>query len=72
LHTTKITNALWRTLIVTHRYFGIAVGLLMATWFVSGIVMMYVGFPQSAGSAGCVVCRRSLGPTARQPVRGLE
>jgi uncharacterized iron-regulated membrane protein len=47
---TKITNGLWRTLIITHRYLGVAVGLLMATWFISGIVMMYVGFPQPAGS----------------------
>jgi uncharacterized iron-regulated membrane protein len=46
----KIMNGLWRTLIITHRYLGIAVGLLMATWFVSGIVMMYVDFPQPAGS----------------------
>jgi uncharacterized iron-regulated membrane protein len=47
---TKITNGLWRTLIIAHRYLGVAVGLLMATWFISGIVMMYVGFPQPAGS----------------------
>ena len=37
---------LWRALVVLHRYLGIAVGLLMALWFVSGIVMMYVGFPR--------------------------
>jgi uncharacterized iron-regulated membrane protein len=40
----------WRTLVILHRYLGIAVGLLMLTWFLSGIVMMYVGFPQPAGS----------------------
>src|SRR5215467_12598113 len=37
---------LWRALVVLHRYLGVAVGLLMALWFVSGIVMMYVGFPR--------------------------
>jgi hypothetical protein len=47
---TKIAKALWRTLIIAHRYLGVVLGLLMAIWFVSGIVMMYVGFPQPAGS----------------------
>jgi uncharacterized iron-regulated membrane protein len=37
---------LWRALVVLHRYLGVAIGLLMAVWFVSGIVMMYVGFPR--------------------------
>jgi len=41
-----LANGLWRALVVLHRYLGVAVGLLMAVWFVSGIVMMYVGFPR--------------------------
>jgi uncharacterized iron-regulated membrane protein len=41
-----MANGLWRALVILHRYLGIAVGLLMAVWFVSGIVMMYVGFPR--------------------------
>jgi hypothetical protein len=41
---------LWRTLLILHRYLGIAVGLLMLIWFLSGIVMMYVGFPQPLGA----------------------
>lgn len=45
-----IVSSLWRSLVIAHRYLGIAVGLLMLAWFVSGIVMMYVGFPQPAGS----------------------
>jgi PepSY-associated TM region len=45
----KIANGLWRTLIVTHRYLGVAVGILMVMWFVSGVVMMYVGFPRVTG-----------------------
>jgi hypothetical protein len=40
----------WRTSVILHRYLGIAVGLLMLTWFLSGIVMMYVGFPQPLGA----------------------
>src|SRR5215470_1158064 len=41
-----MTNLLWRTLVIFHRYLGIAVGVLMLLWFASGIVMMYVGFPR--------------------------
>ena len=36
---------LWRATVMTHRYLGVAVGLLMLMWFVSGIVMMYVPYP---------------------------
>ena len=35
----------WQTLVVLHRYLGVAVGLLMVMWFASGVVMMYVGLP---------------------------
>ncbi len=35
-----------RWLYLSHRWFGIALCLLFVAWFVSGIVMMYVGFPQ--------------------------
>src|SRR5258708_6281195 len=45
-YTSRMTNFLWRTLVVFHRYLGIAVGILMLVWFASGIVMMYVGFPR--------------------------
>src|SRR5215469_14842736 len=41
-----MTSFLWRSLVILHRYLGIVVGLLMLTWFASGIVMMYVGFPR--------------------------
>jgi hypothetical protein len=43
-----MTNILWRATVFTHRYLGIAVGLLMVMWFLSGIVMMYVPFPRLA------------------------
>jgi hypothetical protein len=39
-------NLIWQTLVVLHRYLGVAVGLLMVMWFLSGIVMMYVGLPR--------------------------
>ena len=36
---------LWRATVFTHRYLGVAVGLLMLVWFASGIVMIYVPYP---------------------------
>src|SRR5262245_54900175 len=41
---------LWLTLVVIHRYLGVVLGLLMLLWFVSGIVMMYVPYPQRGES----------------------
>src|SRR3954470_1299028 len=41
-----MTKLIWRSLVLTHRYLGILGCLLMAMWFVSGIVMMYVPFPR--------------------------
>ncbi|MDP1735524.1 MAG: PepSY domain-containing protein [Sulfuritalea sp.] len=35
-----------RWLYITHRWTGIALCLFMALWFVSGVVMMYVGYPK--------------------------
>src|SRR5438477_12261725 len=37
---------LWRATVTVHRYLGIAVGALMLMWFVSGMVMIYVPYPQ--------------------------
>jgi PepSY-associated TM region len=34
-----------RWLFLTHRYLGISVGLLMVMWCLSGVVMMYVSYP---------------------------
>ena len=31
---------------VLHRYVGIAMGLLMLVWFLSGIVMLFVHWPE--------------------------
>ena len=35
-----------RWLRVIHRYLGIAIGLLMSIWCISGVVMMYVHYPE--------------------------
>lgn len=40
-----LVKRLRRWLYLGHRWLGIVTGLLFATWFVSGLVMMYVGFP---------------------------
>jgi hypothetical protein len=37
---------MWRALVIIHRYLGVAAGALMVMRFLSGIVMMYVGFPR--------------------------
>ena len=34
-----------RLIFLLHRYLGIAVGALMVMWCLSGVVMMYVGYP---------------------------
>jgi hypothetical protein len=34
-----------RLLFLIHRYLGIGMGLLMAVWCLSGVVMMYVDYP---------------------------
>jgi hypothetical protein len=34
-----------RLLLLAHRYLGIAVGLLMVMWCLSGVIMMYVSYP---------------------------
>ena len=39
-----------KLLIVLHRYLGVAVGLLMVLWCLSGLVMMYQGYPKLEGS----------------------
>ena len=41
-----MARSLKRWWYVTHRWLGIALCLLFAMWFVSGMVMMYVGYPK--------------------------
>src|SRR4051812_41715398 len=44
----EMADILWRATVILHRYLGIAIGLLMVMWFVSGIVMIYVPFTRVA------------------------
>jgi uncharacterized iron-regulated membrane protein len=39
-----MAQGIWRAMVIIHRYLGIAIGLLMVMWFISGIVMMYVPY----------------------------
>jgi PepSY-associated TM region len=64
---------MWRALVITHRYLGVAAGALMVMWFLSGIVMMYVGFPRVAETervrtlepiAWSTCCRSDVGSIA--------
>ena len=43
-----VTNSLWRTIVIVHRYLGVLGGLLMLMWFLSGIVMIYVAYPRTS------------------------
>lgn len=61
-----------RTLFLVHRWLGVGLCLLMAMWFVSGVVMMYVGYPkltpaerlaalpELAPTDCCIALRRAL------------
>ena len=40
-----------RVILLVHRYLGVAVGLLMTLWCLSGFVMMYSGYPHLAEAA---------------------
>jgi hypothetical protein len=42
----NLGKRLLRWLLLGHRWLGIATALLFAVWFLSGAVMMYVGFPR--------------------------
>jgi uncharacterized iron-regulated membrane protein len=42
----RIIRRLRRWLYIVHRWIGIGTCLLFAMWFISGVVMMYVAFPQ--------------------------
>jgi hypothetical protein len=46
-----LTRKLLRIILILHRYLGIAVGLLMVLWCLSGFVMMYQGYPRLSEAA---------------------
>src|SRR5512145_1792738 len=65
-----------RILFLGHRWLGIALCLFMALWFVSGIVMLYVGYPKLSSSerlrslpalAGVSCCRSPAEAQAALP-----
>ncbi len=41
----KMRRVIWRYTILTHRYVGIAISLIILLWCLSGIIMMYVQYP---------------------------
>ena len=40
-----MNNRMFRLLLLVHRYLGIAIGVIVALWCLSGFVMMYVQYP---------------------------
>lgn len=74
-----------RLLFLGHRWLGIVLCLFMALWFVSGVVMMYVGYPKLTGAErlaalpplpGAACCLSAADAVHRLPagfdVRGLR
>lgn len=69
-----------RQLYLWHRWLGIVACLFMALWFVSGVVMLYVGYPKltpaerlghlPALPAGC--CAELPASWAQQPMKALR
>ncbi|MDH0648626.1 PepSY domain-containing protein [Pseudomonas sp. GD03858] len=69
-----------RQLYLWHRWLGIVACLFMALWFVSGVVMLYVGYPKltpaerlahlPALPAGC--CAQMPDNWAQQPLKALR
>jgi uncharacterized iron-regulated membrane protein len=41
----QLRRTFWRYTILTHRYVGIAISLIILLWCLSGIIMMYVQYP---------------------------
>lgn len=71
-----------RWLFLLHRYLGIAVGVLMAMWCLSGVVMMYVSYPALQEStrlahlapiswSGCCAISAAL-PSDAAPMQALR
>ncbi|SFG99840.1 peptidase [Methylobacterium gossipiicola] len=61
----RVLKSLKRWLILGHRWLGIATGLFFATWVLSGLVMMYVPFPNLTEAARLA----GLSPIAWERVR---
>jgi uncharacterized iron-regulated membrane protein len=77
----KIASGWWRVSLIAHRYLGIAMGVVMTMWFLSGIVMMYVAFPHItevqrvrtlAPISWTACCRFGNEIAAGEPVLGIQ
>ncbi|MFE1597504.1 PepSY domain-containing protein [Methylobacterium sp. ID0610] len=72
----RVVKRLKRWLYLGHRWLGIATCLLFVIWFVSGVVMMYVGFPalteaeRRAALPGLAWDRVTLSPEAALSAAG--
>jgi hypothetical protein len=51
MHLKIILARCWCASVITHRYLGIAMSVPMAIWLLSGIVMIYVGYPHLGENA---------------------
>ncbi len=77
-----MARMIWRSTVFIHRYLGVAVGLLMLVWFVSGIVMMYVPYPDITGKErlqtlnpipwGSCCSLEAQGVAVDEPIRGAQ
>ena len=54
-----------RWLYLLHRWAGITLCLFFAMWFISGVVMMYVGYPSSRPPSAWGTWRRWIPPASR-------
>ena len=67
-----------RWLFLGHRWLGIGTGLLFVAWFLSGLVMMYVGFPslneteRRAGLPPIAWDEVAIGPGAALAAAGID
>lgn len=67
-----------RWLFLGHRWLGIGTGLLFVAWFLSGLVMMYVGFPslteteRRAGLPPVAWDEVAIGPGAALAAAGID
>ncbi len=43
---TQLTGTVWRWILTIHRWLGIGLGLLVLIWCLSGIILMYVPYPE--------------------------
>jgi len=72
-----------RWLVVTHRYLGVALGLLMLAWCLSGVVMLFVAYPSLPQDerlarlpqidwARCCAFGEAIAPDARVEAAAVE